>query len=97
MGAALPADERFGHKRRVNKGAAILNAVENCEIRCFVRDMHEGGAELNVGSNEQLPPEFLLYVPREGVVYRASLRWRDGNRAEVEFLGTEPKPHWHYG
>jgi len=97
MGSALPVDDRLGHRHRVIKGAAILNGVESCEITCFIRDMHEQGAELSVGREERIPAEFLLYVPRDGVTYRAALRWRDGDRAGVELRGTEPKPHWHYG
>jgi hypothetical protein len=97
MGAARPAENGFSVRQPVMKGAAIIDRVESCEIRCFIRDMDAQGAEISVGSEVGLPPEFLLYVPHKGVVYRASLRWREGARAEVEFSGTEPKPHWHYG
>ena len=97
MGMAPTVDERSSHRHRVIKGAAILSGAENCEIRCFIRDMHERGAELRVGREERIPAEFLLYVPRDGVAYRAALRWRDGDRAGVDLSGTEPKPHWHYG
>jgi|GEM_PF-758539 hypothetical protein len=97
MGVALPLDERFSSRHVVVKGAAILNGVEGCEIRCFIRDMHERGAELRVGREERIPAKFLLYVPRDGVTYRAALSWRDGDRAGVDFSGTEPRPHGHYG
>ena len=97
MGAALPAESGSSDRQRVVKGAAILDRVENCEIRCFVSGMDTQGAELSVGREARLPAEFLLYVPREGIAYRASLTWREGDRAGVEFAGTEPKPHWHFG
>lgn len=44
-----------------------------------------------------MPDEFLLYVPTDGIGYKAVVRWRRDGRIGVEFTGTEPKPHWHYG
>ncbi|TIM34179.1 MAG: PilZ domain-containing protein, partial [Mesorhizobium sp.] len=41
--------------------------------------------------------EFLLYVPTDGIAYKAAVRWRREDRIGVMFTGTAPKPHWHYG
>jgi hypothetical protein len=96
---ALPAqsEHRNEHRRRVLKGAAILTGVSRSEIRCEIRNMHEHGAELKLPSGTVCPPEFLLYVPADGIGYRSIVRWRAGERVGVAFTGTEPKPHWHYG
>lgn len=85
------------HRRRVLKGAAILSGIANSVVNCTIRNMHEHGAELIVPSEARLPNEFLLYVPVDGIGYRSVVRWRKADRCGVNFTGTEPKPHWHYG
>ncbi len=96
---ALPAESENKRERRqrVLKGAAILSGVSKSEIACTIRNMHKDGAELKVPVEAPLPQQFLLYVPVDGIAYRAELRWRGRDRAGVEFTGTEPKPSWHYG
>jgi hypothetical protein len=85
------------YRRRVLKGATILLGIKHSEISCTIRNMHEDGAELRLPPSTVVPENFLLYVPTDGVGYRASLRWRVGDRIGVQFLGKEPKPSWHYG
>ncbi len=93
------ADDEHRDKRRqrVLKGATILTGISNSEVKCTVRNMHADGAELKVSIDARVPDEFLLYVPTDGIAYRAVVRWRHDDRIGVEFTGTEPKPHWHYG
>ena len=91
------SESRGKHRQRVLKGAAILTGIANSEVKCTVRNMHPGGAELKVPIEARVPDEFLLYVPTDGIGYRAVVRWRREDRLGVEFTGTEPKPHWHYG
>lgn len=85
------------HRQRVLKGASILTGVNNSEIRCTVRNMHGGGAELRIEIGSIVPNEFLLYVPIDETGYKSVVRWRHGDRIGVMFVGTAPKPHWHYG
>lgn len=85
------------HRHRVLKGGSILSGIANSEIACSIRYMHAGGAELRVPGDVPVPSEFLLYVPVDRTCYRCELRWRVGQRIGVKFLGTAPKPHWHYG
>ncbi len=94
--AARNIDERE-HRQRVLKGASILTGINNSEIRCTVRNMHDGGAELRISVGSIVPGEFLLYVPIDEIGYKSVVRWRHGDRIGVMFVGTEPKPHWHYG
>ncbi|MFN3765658.1 MAG: PilZ domain-containing protein [Aliihoeflea sp.] len=88
---------RLEHRQRVLKGASILGDVNTSEISCTIRNMHSKGAELRVPVDVVVPDDFLLYVPTDAKGYRAAVRWRVRDRIGVEFLGEEPKPHWHYG
>src|SRR5262245_28396347 len=97
MAEPVRSSKQREHRRRVLKGAAILTDVNTSEISCTVRNMHERGAELRVPLGVHIPDEFLLYVPVDGIGYRSVVRWRVQRRIGVEFVGTEPKPHWHYG
>ncbi|MEO9611887.1 MAG: PilZ domain-containing protein [Nitratireductor sp.] len=85
------------HRNRVLKRATILTGIANSEIACVVRNMHAHGAEIRVPDGTRVPEDFLLYVPLDGVAYRASLRWRRGNQAGLVFSGSTAKPSWHYG
>jgi hypothetical protein len=97
MTAVAQVENRHEHRQRVLKGASILNGVKHSEITCTIRNMHEHGAELKVAIDTVVPQEFLLYVPVDGVAYRSVLCWRSKDRVGIKFIGTEPKPLWHYG
>lgn len=90
-------ESREQRRRRVLKGASILSGISNSEVKCTVRNMHSQRAELQVSIDARVPNEFLLYIPTDGVGYKAVVQWRRGDKLGVMFLGTEPKPHWHYG
>ncbi len=92
--AAKPQRE---HRNRVLKGASVITGVNNSEISVTIRNMHGNGAELRVPVDSRIPERFLLYVPVDGIGYRAVVRWRRNERVGVMFEGTEAKPHWHYG
>jgi hypothetical protein len=91
------AENRQERRQRVLKGGTILTTIANSEVRCTIRNMSKTGAELKVGIDARVPHEFLLYVPMDGIAYRAIVRWRRDDRLGVEFTGTAPKPRWHYG
>lgn len=91
------AEERREHRRRVLKGATILTGMQNSALSCTIRNLHQHGAEIRIDADVPVPGHFLLYVPSEGIGYRATLAWRKGDRAGLRFDGTEPKPSWHYG
>lgn len=97
MAQPAAAEHRREHRQRVLKGASILNGINNSEVSCVIRNMHKEGAELKVPVDARVPQEFLLYVPTDGIAYRAVLCWRVKDRVGVKFNGTEPKPAWHYG
>lgn len=63
----------------------------------MLRNQNEGGAELKVPVEAAVPESFLVYVPVDGVAYRAVMRWRRNDKVGVQFVGREPKPRLHYG
>ena len=85
------------HRNRTLKAGTILRGIKDSEVKCTIRNMHDGGAELRVHLTSNVPSEFLLYVAIDRLCYRCVLRWRDGERLGVMFLGTVQKPSWHYG
>jgi hypothetical protein len=88
----------FEPQRRVLKRATIVIGIHQSEITCTVTKQNKRGAELKVSLDAQIvPEELLLYVPVDGVAYRSRVVGRQGNRIQVQFLGTEPKPPYHYG
>jgi hypothetical protein len=97
MNDADAGETRGSRRRRVLKRATILGSGTASEIGCVVRNVSDGGAEIVVSPDVPVPERFLLYVPTDGIAYRAELRWRRGDRAGLSFSGTEPKPSWHYG
>ena len=99
MAEANPVNDEHRRQRRqrVLKGATILAAMTKSETQVVMRNMHADGAELSVPADVGVPADFLLYVPSDGVAYRAHVRWRRNGRVGVNFTGTEPKPRWHYG
>lgn len=94
---AQASENREKRRQRVLKGATILTAMTRSEIQVVIRNMHDGGAELKAPADVSVPADFLLYVPSDGIAYRAHVRWRRQDRIGVSFSGTEPKPRWHYG
>ncbi len=53
-------ENRDKRRQRVLKGATILTGITNSEVKCTVRNMHAGGAELKVSIDARVPDEFLL-------------------------------------
>lgn len=99
---ARPLEENSGehkreHRQRVLKGGTIITGIQNSEVSCTLRNQHAGGAELKVAPDSRVPDNFLLYVPVDGIAYRAEVRWRRNDHVGVRFTGTAPKPKLHYG
>ena len=90
-------EHRREHRQRVLKGGTIITGTQNSEVSCTLRNQNVGGAELKVAPESRVPDHFLLYVPVDGIAYRAEVRWRRNERIGVRFTGTEPKPKLHYG
>ena len=84
-------------RKRVLKGATIIQGVTNSEIGCVMRNQTEKGAELKVAPDSAVSNGFQLYVPVDGVAYDCVVRWRRNDKIGVEFVGRGLKPKHHYG
>ena len=84
-------------RKRVLKGATIIQGITNSEISCVMRNQTEKGAELKVAPDAAVSNGFQLYVPVDGVAYDCVVRWRRNDKIGVEFVGRGPKPKHHYG
>lgn len=61
-------------------------------IRCYVEDVSEGGAKLQV-YRSAVPDEFTLCFSRKGdAKVRCRVRWRAGPALGVEFMAARPQP-----
>jgi hypothetical protein len=84
-------------RKRVLKGAAVIQSVATSEISCVMRNQSEQGAELRVPPDAVVPNSFQLYVAVDGIAYDCVVRWRRNDKIGVEFVGRGPKPKHHYG
>jgi NADPH-dependent ferric siderophore reductase len=82
-------ERRSQPRPAVQKNAVIL-VGDNAGIPCIVRNIHSGGAELNIAVETELPGRFLLHVPSDGLAYRIVVCWRKSERVGVEFKSSEP-------
>jgi hypothetical protein len=89
--------DRSTRRKRVLKGATIIQGITTSEIECVMRNQTEHGAELEVPLGAIVPDSFQLYVAVEGIAYDCVVRWRRSDQVGVEFVGRGPKPRHHYG
>jgi len=90
-------DKRSKIRKRVLKGATIIQSISASEISCVLRNQSEAGGELKLPADTAVPNGFQLYVPVDGIAYQCVIRWRRGDKLGVEFVGRGPKPKLHYG
>jgi hypothetical protein len=82
-------ENRRGHVRRlVIMGAMIMYNDRKITIPCRVRDISETGAKIEFDKQQLLPHSFELKI-RDMPVLNCTLRWAQGNRAGVQFVGDE--------
>jgi hypothetical protein len=73
--------------RKSLKAAAFIYTIDGRPISaCSMLDVSESGAKIISSTPEDLPPEFLLSLSRDGRVRRrCQLKWRDGSKIGVQF------------
>jgi hypothetical protein len=54
-------------------------------LLCFVRDLTKDGAQLELSSEQALPPRFLFELRNNADVFNARLVWQDGAHVGVSF------------
>jgi hypothetical protein len=80
-----PSNRREQFRRTVLKGARIIFNERQSTLNCRVRDMTDGGARLDLSTQQLLPHEFELQVSGS-LTRRCGLRWAQGNFVGVRFL-----------
>jgi hypothetical protein len=62
-------------------------------LDCTIRDLSENGARLLIASTLGLPDTFQLYEKSSGLLYPASITWRQSNAIGVHFEGPATSIH----
>ena len=80
-------ERRKAPRRRVLKEGKIVFADGLRVFDCTIRDLSEGGAKLLIASTVGLPDTFHLYEKSSGMLYSATVAWRQTNSIGVKFEG----------
>lgn len=86
-------EKRKTPRRRVLKEGKIVFADGMRVIDCTIRDMSDGGARLLIASTLGVPESFQLYQKSSGLLYPASIIWRQANAIGVRFEGPATSIH----
>ena len=86
-------EKRKVPRRRVLKEGKIVYADGLCILDCTIRDMSEHGARLMIPNTAGLPDTFQLYEKSTGLLYPASIAWRQAKTTGVHFQGPASSIH----
>jgi len=86
-------DKRKALRRRVLKEGKIVYADAMRVIDCTIRDMSAEGARLLIANTLGVPDTFNLYEKSTGLLYPASVVWRQSNALGVKFDGPATSIH----
>ncbi len=79
------SNRRDQNRRAVIKGATIVFNDRKSSLNCRVRDMSEGGARLDLSTQQLLPHKFDLHVAGSPA-RQCGLCWARGTMIGVRFL-----------
>jgi hypothetical protein len=86
-------DKRKSGRRRVLKGGKIVFADAMRVIDCTIRDLSEKGARLVIANTIGVPDSFQLFEKSSGMLYPATVVWRQTNALGVKFDGPPTSIH----
>ncbi len=86
-------DKRKVPRRRVLKEGKIVYADGLRVLDCTIRDISENGARLLIANTIGLPDEFHLFEKSSGLLYPATIVWRQANAIGVQFEGPASSIH----
>ncbi len=86
-------DKRKVPRRRVLKEGKIVYADGLRVLDCTIRDISENGARLLIANTVGLPDKFQLFEKSSGLLYPASIAWRQANAIGVQFDGPATSIH----
>jgi hypothetical protein len=86
-------EKRKVPRRRVLKEGKIVYADGLRVLDCTIRDISEDGARLLIANTVGLPDKFQLFEKTSGLLYPASIAWRQPNSIGVHFDGPASSIH----
>ncbi len=86
-------EKRKDPRRRVLKEGKIVFADGMRVFDCTIRDLSASGARLLIANTTGLPDTFQLYERSSGLLYPASIAWRQPNSIGVQFTGPATSIH----
>jgi hypothetical protein len=86
-------DKRKIARRRVLKEGKIIYADGMRVIDCTIRDMSDNGARLLIANSVGVPETFHLFEKSSGMVYPATVIWRQPSAVGVKFDGAPTSIH----
>lgn len=76
-------ERRQSPRHRVFKGGLI--AFRGQSLTCTVRNLSDGGANLDVDSTAAVPVTFTLVLESDKTIRRCEIKWRADRRVGVAF------------
>lgn len=76
-------ERRRTPRHRVFKGGLI--AFKGKSLTCTVRNLSDGGANLDIDSGAAVPPSFTLVLETDKTIRRCEMKWRTERRIGVAF------------
>jgi hypothetical protein len=86
-------EKRKTARRRVLKAGKIVFADGLRVIDCTIRDFSDKGARLLIANTIGLPESFHLFEKSSGMLYPASIVWRQTDAIGVRFDGPASSIH----
>lgn len=83
MQQAAVTERRRTPRHRVFKGGLI--AFRGQSLTCTVRNLSDGGANLDVDSTAMVPATFTLVLESDRTIRRCEIKWRTDRRVGVAF------------
>lgn len=77
------SERRRAPRHRVFKGGLI--AFKGQSVTCTVRNLSDGGANLDVESTATVPESFTLVLESDKTIRRCEMKWRADRRVGVAF------------
>ena len=86
---------RRSSRRRCYRAAKIQLAGGTPAQDCLVIDISDGGVRLNVEGLD-LPDEFVLLLPNDGVIQESTCKvvWRCGDEVGAKFVAAARRAHF---
>jgi hypothetical protein len=80
-----PERRALPRRRTILRGRICYGSRYVISLDCGIRNLNERGAQLRISPSQPLPSTFALIHVAEGLAFDASLTWRRGDLAGVEF------------